>query len=141
MLDQQKFREHLEWAEGRVRFPYEDSVGKISIGVGRNLDDKGLSNQEIDFLLANDMADAVQDASTFSYFYRLCDTRQLVIADLCFNLGLAKFRKFVKTHAALERGDFEGAADELVDSRWYAQVGRRAKKLVRAMRTGEWRED
>jgi len=133
-MDLQAFRNHLEWAEGREKRLYTDSVGKLSIGVGRNLEDVGLSDDEIDYLLENDMRRAVRDASSLSYWDSLSDVRKLVVADLCFNLGMSRFKGFVKANAALARGDWEAAADEMVDSKWYTQVGRRAKKLIFAMR-------
>ena len=130
------FKEHLKWAEGVRNFPYEDSVGKLTIGVGRNLDDVGLSDEEVEHLLHNDAARAISDARCFAFWDSLSDIRQFVIADLCFNLGITRFRGFVKTIAALDAGDYETAANEMEDSRWYRQTGRRARKLVRIMRSG-----
>ncbi len=132
------FAEHLEWAEGRRRKPYIDSVGKLSIGVGRNLDDRGLSDEEIDFLKARDMDDAIKGAETLPYFAALDEIRQVVIADLVFNLGLGRFNGFVKTNAALAAHDYETAADELLDSRYARQTGRRANLNAKRLRTGEW---
>ena len=138
MVDIEAFAEHLEWAEGRERYLYTDSVGKKSIGVGRNLDDKGLRDTEIDFLLENDIAEALDECEKLSYWRGLDSVRQLVVADMVFNMGLPRFGKFVNTNKALSAGEFEWAADEMVDSKWYKQTGRRAIKLVKAMRTGEW---
>ena len=134
------FSKHLEWAEGRRAFPYMDSVGKITIGVGRNLDDRGLSQLEIDLLKSNDMASAVEDASTLPYFAELDDVRQVVIADMVFNMGIKRFRGFINTNKALESHDYERAANEMVDSRWYRQTKRRAVRNVEMMRTGRWIE-
>lgn len=138
-MDKDDFRSHLEWAEGRRNFPYEDSVGKLTIGIGRNLDDRGLSDDEIDMLCNNDIAIVLSHAETLLYWNSLDSVRQLVVADMIFNLGATRFRGFVKTNAALTRLDYDEAADEMKDSRWYRQTGRRAKKLVEAMRTGEWK--
>ena len=132
-MNQDKFREHLIWAEGYRNFPYQDSVGKTSIGVGRNLDDKGLSDDEIGILLENDINDAVRSASSMSYWDSLTPNRQLVVADMVFNMGLRRFKGFIKTNAALERGDWDEAAREMVDSRWFRQTGRRSRKLVAMM--------
>jgi lysozyme len=136
-MDELKFEEHLRWAEGVRSLPYKDSVGVLTIGVGRNLE-RGLSDDEIGYLLSNDVRDVLRDARTLSYWPQLNEARQLVVADLVFNLGLARWLKFAKANAALERDDYAAAADELVDSTWYRQVGRRAVKLVAAMRSGEW---
>jgi len=132
-MDKDAFKAHLEWAEGRRNFPYQDSVGKTSIGVGRNLDDKGLSDDEIGILLENDINDAVRSASSMSYWDSLTPNRQLVVADMVFNMGLRRFKGFIKTNAALERGDWDEAAREMVDSRWFRQTGRRSRKLVAMM--------
>jgi len=131
------FKKHLRWAEGVRAYPYEDSEGHLTIGVGRLLSN-GLSEDEIEHLLHNDAMDAIRAASTLPYWDELSDTRKLVVADLCFNLGLTGWKGFVKANDALERGDPDTAADEMEDSRWFHQVGRRARKLVHAMRTGEW---
>ena len=130
--------EHLEWAEGRRAYPYEDSVGKLTIGVGRNLDDRGLAEDEIDYLKKNDMDIAYELAKTLPYFEQLDEIRQVVIADLVFNLGLRRFKGFIRTNAALNVHDYDTAADELLDSRYARQTGRRAHRNARVLRTGKW---
>ena len=132
----ESFKKHLIWAEGYEKKPYKDSVGKWTIGVGRNLDDRGLSDDEIDYLLSNDIKLALKEAEKLPYFGRLDPVRQLVVCDLVFNMGLPTFKKFVKTNLALDRGDYAEAARELTDSKWYVQTGRRARKLVEMMREG-----
>jgi lysozyme len=129
---------HLEWAEGRRAKPYRDTVGKLTIGVGRNLDDVGLRDDEIDYLLGRDISDVLSTCGALPYWARLDPVRQLVVADLVFNLGITGWRKFVRANDAITRGDYAAAANELVSSKWYAQVGRRGKKLADAMRTGTW---
>lgn len=129
---------HQRWAEAVRPFPYEDQVGKLTIGVGRNLDDNGLSDDEINYLHQNDLNRCWDEAATLGWFADLDDVRKLVVLDMIFNLGLKRFRGFVNTIAALEVKDFKTAAREMVDSKWYRQTGRRAKRLVRAMATGEW---
>lgn len=139
MIDALKFRHHLILSEGRRKFPYEDTVGKTSIAVGRNLDDVGLSDDEIDLMLNNDMQRAIADAGTLPYYENLDEVRQMVICDLVFNMGLTRFRDgFIRTNQALIEGDYERAADELVDSKWYRQVGVRGRRNVAMMRTGEY---
>jgi lysozyme len=139
-MNRQLFAAHLEWAEDRRRFPYEDTVGKISIGVGRNLDDVGLSDDEIDLMLRNDIDRALAEASRLPYWPRLDEVRQLIVADMIFNMGAKRFAGFVRTNAALAAGDYQAAADEMIDSKWYRQTGRRARKLVDAMRSGAWQK-
>ena len=138
MIDKAAFAKHLEWAEDRRSYPYEDSTGHITIGVGRNLSTVGLSDDEIDLLLENDIARALHGAETLPYWDQLDPVRQLVVADMIFNLGLPRFEGFVRANRALRLGDYDEAADEMLDSRWARQVGRRANKLAKAMRSGEW---
>ena len=93
-MDLDAFREHLKWAEAVREFPYRCSAGKLTIGVGRNLDDKGISPEEIDFLLTNDIADTLADCGRLDYFDALDPARQLVVADMVFNLGISRFLRF-----------------------------------------------
>ena len=122
-MDIDAFKNHLIWAEGWRNFAYEDSVGKISIGCGRNLDDVGLSDDEIDMCLQNDIERVMGAVRTLPFWDGLDPVRQLVVADMVFNLGFTRFRGFVKTIQALESQDYDTAADEMVDSRWYRQTG------------------
>jgi lysozyme len=107
MIDRQRLREQLARHEGKRRFVYDDASGKPistgtfvrgkpTIGVGRNLAEKGLSDDEIDYLLDNDIKDAIADAQTFRWFDSLDPVRQAVIVELCFNMGLGKLRTFKK---------------------------------------------
>ena len=130
-------RQELRRDEGVRKTPYTDTVGKLTIGVGRNLDDVGLSQDEIDYLLGNDISRALTDCRmAFSWFGRLSDERQRVIANMVFNLGLPKYRKFQKHIAAIESGNWEIAAMEMLDSKWSRQVGERSKRLAQRMRAG-----
>ena len=139
MLDLSLFKEHLEWAEGKRAYPYVDSVGKTSIGCGRNLDDKGLRDSEIDLMLENDIAEALDEAEKLPYFNKLDPVRQLIVADCVFNMGLPRFKGFIKTNKALEAGDYIKAGEEMQDSKWARQTGRRAIRLIAAMKTGIWK--
>jgi lysozyme len=136
MLEEHK--KFAEWAEARRNFPYEDSVGKLTIGIGRNLEDRGLSDEEIDFLLSNDQEIVSKDIkANLKFFNNLDPTRQLVVFDMVFNMGINRFLGFVNAIKALERGDYERAAREMQDSRWFRQTGRRARALVNAMYSGQ----
>ena len=137
-IDIKLFSEHLIWAEGKRNFPYEDSVGLLTIGVGRNLEERGLSDDEINYLLKNDIAIVLHDAGKLPYFDELNGPRKIVVADMIFNLGINRFLGFVRTNEALAMADYGRAADEMSDSKWFRQVGRRAEKLVRVMRSGVW---
>lgn len=122
--------------EGMRNFPYKDTDGHLTIGVGRNLEDRGLSDDEVAFLLDNDILRVWEECSTFPYFGSLDETRQHAIMDMVFNLGLPRFLKFEQLGAALEARDFEKAAAEMLDSVWAKQVGERATRLAGMMRTG-----
>lgn len=137
MLDIDAFKDHLVWAEALRLYPYRCSADKLTIGVGRNLDDKGISKDEAFYLLESDIADVLEDCGRLDYFNSLDPARQLVVADMVFNLGLARFLRFVKFNAALAIHDYTLAAHEMKDSRWFTQVGRRAKKLHKIMLEGE----
>jgi lysozyme len=156
VIDRQRLRERLSKHEGRRRFVYDDATGKpvavgsqirgkLTIGVGRNLEDRGLSDDEIDYLLDNDINDAIRDAQTLRWFDSLDGVRQAVVVELIFNLGLTRFLGFKKFIAAMAEHRWPHAAAELVDSKWREQVdpilgdGKgRADTLIRMVKTGEW---
>jgi lysozyme len=124
--------------EGRTNRPYLCSAGKLTIGIGRNLDDVGLTNDEVDYLFENDIRRATRwCGEVVPHFAILDSVRQMAFLDLMFNLGPTRLRGFRKALAAVERMDWETAADELIDSRWYTQVGRRGPRIVHMVRTGE----
>jgi lysozyme len=118
---------------------YNDSLGVPTIGVGRNLRDKGISQIEADFLLDNDIAEySAAVLARIPAAYRLDEVRRAVLVGMAFNLGLTGLMKFSKLLAAVERGDYDVAAAEMMDSRWATQVGDRAARLARQIQTGEW---
>lgn len=129
--------EQLILHEGLRTKVYTCPAGKLTIGVGRNLEDKGITKNEALFLLQNDIAECRNDLRNFWWFERLDPIRQKVLIDMRLNLGSAGFRKFKKMIACLEIGDYAGASEQMMDSRWYKQVGDRGKRLVRMMYTGE----
>jgi len=123
--------------EGLRLKPYRCTAGKLTIGVGRNLEDKGISHDEAMLLLRNDIAEVTAQLERFDWFRALGPIRRKVLIDMCFNLGMAGLLGFQKMIEALKQGDYEAAADEMVYSRWYRQVGERGRRLERMMRTGE----
>lgn len=124
--------------EGESAKPYMDTVGKLSIGIGRNLTDKGLSPAEVDYLFQNDLGEAHDAAKSFPWFHSLDEVRQAALIDLIFNLGLTKFRKFVQFISAMAARDWVWAAEELKDSVWWTQVGRRGPRIRSMILTGQW---
>lgn len=134
--------EQLRLHEGERRKPYRDTVGKLTIGIGRNLDDKGLRRDEIEYLLANDIADSRADLDRYLPWWRGLDpVRQRVLIDMVFNMGAGSPGKggllsFVNTLSEIRRGNYGIAADMMLASKWAQQVGRRAVRLATMMRTG-----
>jgi lysozyme len=136
MLDKAKMRAMLSKHEGRKNKVYYDSVGIATIGVGRNLEGKGLSEPEIDFLLDNDIDDATTEAKTFYWWHDLDSVRQMVVVDMVFNLGLDGFSEFKKTIGFIVDENYGAASVEMLDSDWATQVGHRANELSDMMRDG-----
>lgn len=124
--------------EGLRLKPYRDSVGKLTIGVGRNLEDVGISEQEAMVMLDADISKSLTDAQTFHWFHNLDSVRQDVLVDMIFNMGLVRVLGFHKMLAALQAGDWNTAANEMLDSKWATQVGNRALELAKMIRTGEY---
>jgi lysozyme len=123
--------------EGVERKPYTDSVGKLTIGVGRNLTDVGLSDDEIDYLLHNDLKRVDADLDAHAAWWRTLDpVRQRVLRNLCFNMGWPRLAGFKNALGAMKAGKYATAANEMLDSTWARQVGARAQRLAAMMRTG-----
>lgn len=129
--------EQLILHEGIRLKPYRCKSGKLTIGVGRNLEDKGLTEQEALFLLRNDIAEAELQLTQYDWYTSLSPIRQKVLIDMAVNLGMGGLLDFKRMIAALGRKDYKSAAGEMVNSRWYGQVGDRGKRLVKMMETGE----
>ena len=138
-MNLERLRARLSLDEGRKTKPYRCTAGKLTIGVGRNLDDRGLRDSEIDLMLTNDIAEAAGECRRLvRSFDQLSDVRQEVLVNMMFNLGytrLAGFRKFLD---ALSRSDWTEAANQMLDSKWADDVGDRADRLATAMRKGAW---
>jgi lysozyme len=124
--------------EGFRLKPYHDSVGKLTIGVGRNLDDVGISASEADFLLVNDLDEAERSARRLlPNFDALSDVRRAVILNMAFNLGETRLAGFVNTLEAIREGRWDDAAAGMLASKWAKQVGARAVRLAASMQTNQ----
>ena len=146
--------------EGMVLTVYKDSLGIDTVGIGRNLKDRGISKEELEYMDIPNM-DAVYEHGISEADARylamndikiveneLCRihpcvedldaVRQLVLMDMAFNMGVPRLSKFKKMWNAIHEGQFETASLEMMDSRWARQVGRRAGILSKAMKTGEF---
>jgi lysozyme len=137
--DRDRLRAQLQRHEAFRSKPYVDTVGKLTIGYGRNLDDVGITDSEGDFLLENDIDVRVRAlvARYPSWFPVLDPVRQAVLVNMAF-MGLARLAGFTKMLSAIGRGDFETAADEMLASKWAQQTGHRAGELSAQMRSGLW---
>lgn len=137
--------------EGVRETPYLCSAGKWTIGVGRNLEDRGLTLEEmlfifkrqpldresIEHLFTNDLRVARDELlKNFPVFEHLSENRQGALVNMCLNLGWPRLSKFKKMFAALEAGEWGRAAAEALDSLWARQVGNRAVELARIIKEG-----
>ena len=143
-----KLIEMLKVHEGVETHAYRDTVGKMTIGVGRNIDADnglGLSMQEVEYLLGNDIERVEQElvgALPWTIDLLVIDSPRFdALVDLCFNLGLPRFLNFVKALDACADEDWDRAADEFMDSRWAKQVGNRAIEITEMIRTGEYQNE
>lgn len=123
--------------EGLKLKPYRDTAGKLTIGVGRNLDDVGITKDEAIYLLKTDVdMVSVTATRTFPWFDGLSVPRKNVIMSMIFNMGLNGFLEFKNMIALIESGDFQGASQEMLNSRWANQVGQRAVDLSQMLSQG-----
>jgi lysozyme len=152
--------EKLIQHEGLRLQVYEDSLGIATIGIGRNLEDRGITPEELEWMdipnmaIVHTMGITEADAMYLAHndvqiveeellrahpcVDRLDAVRQLVLIDMAFNLGVPRLCKFKKMWAAVEAEDFSTAAKEMLDSRWANQVKSRSTKLAHAMHHGEF---
>jgi len=137
-MDAQKMIAELERDEGMRLKPYPDSMGVLTIGVGRNLRDVGITKGEAYQMLHNDIDRVTQELDEhLPWWSTLSEVRQRVLVNMCFNLGYARLLGFRSALAAMQIGDWEGAASGMMASQWANQVGPRAVRLAAMMRTGQ----
>lgn len=132
--------EMIKEHEGLRLKPYTCTAGKYSIGYGRNLEDRGITLDEAEQMLQNDIKLCYDELDCFSWFYDLDECRQAALVDLCFNMGLPGLLTFKKALAAMAEGDYNRAADEFLDSKWArSDVPEwRSKRITEMIRTGNW---
>jgi len=156
----EKLLEELVKHEGLRLQVYQDTLGIDTIGVGRNLEDRGISKEELDELdipniehiyeygiteadamvLAHNDVQIVEEELLRAHpcVEDLDAVRQLVLVDMAFNMGVPRLCKFVKMWNAIHEKKFDIASKEMLDSRWANQVKSRAVKLSNAMYNGEF---
>lgn len=131
-------QEQLIRHEGRRNEAYRCPAGKLTIGIGHNIEARGLTirDEQIDELFADDVRQAEQDARQFCPRFNALDpSRQAVLVNMAFQLGLTRLMKFRNFRAALAELDYERAADEMLDSKWAREdTPKRAEELAGIMR-------
>ena len=137
MIDRIQLRADLQRDEGLRCEPYRDSVGKLTIGIGRNLDDVGITESEARYLLDNDISRVTRQLDQrLPWWTGLSEPRQRALANMAFNLGIEGLLGFKKMLAAMREGDFHKASDEVLDSKYARQVGQRAGRVSTLIREG-----
>lgn len=135
----QKLIELIKRAEGLRLKPYRDTVNVLTIGYGRNLDAVGISEGEAMILLVNDIANAIEDVNyRLPWVKTLDQVRQDVLYEMCFNLGVQGLMGFTNTLRFIEAHEYAKAAENMLKSKWAAQVKGRANRLAEMMRSGEY---
>ena len=128
--------------EGAESCAYQDSLGYWTIGVGRLIDARkggGLSNDEIDFLLENDIKTKTREVLlALPWMPRLSEPRQAVLIGMAFQMGIGGLLKFKRALGSIEDGQYAEAAVEMLESKWGNQTPERAYRMALQMETGEW---
>ena len=126
--------------EGKRNKLYQDSLGIATIGIGHNIQDRGLSDAAIDFIFREDLQQAERDAIAWlgaDAWAKLDDVRKAALIDFSFNLGAKTLAEFKVTREALRSGGYGPAAHYMTQSRWAEQVGKRAQRITEMIRTGQ----
>jgi lysozyme len=137
----EKLLEMLKRHEGVRSHVYLCSAGYETIGVGRNISKSGmgLSDDEVDYLLENDIVRVIKELSSeYPWFKDLDDVRKDAMIDISFNLGATRLRGFKRALAAMEVADYTTAAKEFLDSKWSRDVKGRATELCYMVETGNY---
>ena len=134
-----RIKEQLVRHEGLRLKPYRCTAGKLTIGIGRNLDDCGISQSEAYVMLINDIMNCEKQlqANIPDIYNSLDEVRKSVLLNMCFNLGIGGLLGFNNTLAFIAAGDLERAANGMLASKWAKQVGHRAIELSELMRKGK----
>ena len=143
-----QLREELKVDEGCVYQIYNDHLGYPTFGIGHlvNGHDKehgwsvgtDVEEARVEEVFEQDVQIVLSDCEIlYPDFYDLPEEAQLIIANMMFNMGRPRLSKFKGMKRGVDSRDWNAAADEMVDSRWYRQVTNRAERLVQRMRNVE----
>jgi lysozyme len=127
--------EQLRRDEGVRYEAYRDSLGNLTFGTGFTFP---IDEAENSFILQHRADLVYAQLMEFGWFQKLDPVRQGVLENMGYNLGVAKLLHFVHFLAALDKLDYQTAAQEMLNSNWAIQVGDRAKRLAQQMVSGEW---
>jgi len=126
--------------EGFLLKPYMDSVGVLTIGVGRNLKDNGISRKEAELMLHNDIMKAMESLIKIfgqDFLDGITKARQMALVNMMFNLGETRFRQFKRMISCIKDNDWEQAAAEAMDSFWAKQGKARAVRICSLLKEGD----
>ena len=141
----QALRDQLRIHEGYRTDIYIDTEGHATVGIGHLIvrgdpehsKPKGteVTADRVEKLFTKDLEKALKCCNdVFPKFGSYPQDAQRVLANMMFNLGVGNFKKFTKLCAAVEKREWDEAANEMVASKWYSQVKGRARELVETMR-------
>ena len=144
-MNTDKLREQLKIDEGCIYEIYNDHLGFATFGIGhlvRESDPESgspigtkVGEDRVAEAFDSDIESVLRDCNKlYSDFHYLPEEAQQIIANMMFNLGFPRLSKFRGMKAGVDARDWDAAADEMIDSRWYRQVGARAERLVNRMR-------
>lgn len=137
-MNRKKMIAQLRLHEGERLKPYRCTAGKLTIGVGRNLDDRGITSDESAYLLNNDIdSHWIELLEHLPWVETLDEVRQRVMLDMAFNLGISGLLTFRRTLGHIKAGDYALASSAMLASKWATQVGQRARRLASMMKTGK----
>jgi len=136
-MNMERLRLQITKHEGIELMPYRCSSDKLTIGVGHNIQDRGISHETAMQMLDEDIDICINELQqTVSYWDDLPERVQEALINLCFNMGISRLMAFKKTFGFLREGMYEKAADELLESRYANQVGQRAIDVANMIREG-----
>lgn len=126
---------HIKTSEGLSLTPYRCPAGKLTIGYGTNIE--RITETEAELLLQHRLAAAIREVNArWPFVATLDEPRQWALYDMAYNMGTPTLAQFSRMWAALDAGDYETAADEAQDSKWFRQTGARARTVVQWIREG-----
>lgn len=139
-MDLQKIKQSIKKHEGVKLKPYKCPKGKLTIGYGRNLEDRGITILEAETMLERDLLDIkLELEDSIKFFHKLDDIRQNVLIEMAYNMGVSHLLEFKNTLKYMEKGDFINASKEMLDSKWHndfikydMQDGKKSNKLLRS---------